>query len=477
MVDGRFVTSRSFEPGKTVVRVTTKSRGSGVFRVTTAGAEAVILGTAAAAAGETLIELPPHTLPLGSGDIALEYVDGETVHLRETRRVNVGKLGVTFDAWNADDRRGVLTSALTVETESDLTGVTVAINVGLRAITWQTDWSSYTETPVSTETYTVWDGSATFTKGKTRVPISVPLPAEPGYWSVAASLSVTPDVTLQVSGESRVTFATGGYAPAPYIAARRELPDGAAKRVRVCTYNILGFQGYPETEAERVLGSRRSAERFEHFVNVIASLDCDILAVQEAWEAGYLARVADRLGYNLSLQPSSWEFLQGAVFSRYPILETRYFNQVEVASRQKPWSRFLGAALVDVSGTPVWVVHLHGHPDQVALREGEAAVLAEVIPGLLEVTPYAVVLGDYNSRPGEPIHAALERHGFANALTLAGKVGLPVVDHIYVSAPLHEAVLDGWEVSVPAYYLTGLRGIGIFQHSDHRPVVAELAWR
>jgi endonuclease/exonuclease/phosphatase (EEP) superfamily protein YafD len=94
-----------------------------------------------------------------------------------------------------------------------------------------------------------------------------------------------------------------------------------------------------------------------------------------------------------------------------------------------------------------------------------------------------VVLGDFNCPPGTPLHEALLRLGFANAMEAAGggvepthdttgRLNYPV-DHIYVSPALIPALVSAQAIRYPGFYHHGPLAPGRWLHSDHVPLVAE----
>lgn len=255
--------------------------------------------------------------------------------------------------------------------------------------------------------------------------------------------------------------------------------------LRVCTYNVLRFQGWPEDVAREQLGTAAS-RRLAHFTDVFGGLDCDLLAIQEGGSQQWIDRLAANMGMEALFLPSPAEF-PGGILSRHPIVEARP-RQVAERSWEVPFSRTFGAALVDVAGRPIWVVNLHAHPNREDLREQEAHVLADTLDELLAVAPSAIVMGDFNSEPGGPLHEVLVERGFVNAVEAAwgrtvstvnspeGGVSSASIDHIYLSADLAGHLVSARVVLEPGFMYPLMFGPDDWVHSDHLPVVAELEW-
>ncbi len=256
--------------------------------------------------------------------------------------------------------------------------------------------------------------------------------------------------------------------------------------MKIGTYNVLGLTGYPAAEAAKVIGAAGSESNAEHFAGVFARLDCDILALQEGIAVRAMQRVAKRLGYYLATAPSpiAWP---GHVLSRYPLRESRTLSHAGPDEEVPPFSRTLGATLVEVAAEEwLWVVNLHLHPSDVPLREREADILRDQLQPLLQLTENVIVLGDCNSEIDEKMHGHLRAMGFANAMQEVGggieatmdTVGINThyIDHIYCSSSLAPKLKSARVVRDDGFRHDGPQQEGLWVHSDHLPVVAELAW-
>ena len=254
--------------------------------------------------------------------------------------------------------------------------------------------------------------------------------------------------------------------------------------MRVVTYNVLGLQGYPPGEALAEVGSFGGEGHIDHFVGVFEELDADILALEEGVTAPMMKGIAQRLGYSLATFASPTAF-PGHVLSRYPILESRTFSHFDPEVEVVPFSRTAGAALLDVGGDEVWVVVVHLHPGDVAMREREAELLKGGMAELMAVAERVLVLGDFNCELGERVHGELQAQGFVNAMEAVGGgvqltmdtvgVGQWRIDHIYASAALASSLRRAEVIRSAGFRHDGPQVGGLWVHSDHLPVVAEFA--
>jgi endonuclease/exonuclease/phosphatase family metal-dependent hydrolase len=254
--------------------------------------------------------------------------------------------------------------------------------------------------------------------------------------------------------------------------------------MRIVTYNVYGLQGYPAQEASRDMGELGSEDRIDHFVKVFAELDADIIGIEEGVTAPMMKKIAQRLDCHLATFASPTAF-PGHVLSRYPILQSRTFSHFDPTVELVPFSRTAGAALLDVDGEQVWVVVIHLHPGDVAMREREADLLKEHVEELMPVAEQGVVVGDFNCDVEERVHEHLKGLDFVNAMAeVGGGVQLTMdtvginewrIDHIYASAALAARLQHAMVVRGAGFRDDGPQVEGLWVHSDHLPVVAEFA--
>ena len=254
--------------------------------------------------------------------------------------------------------------------------------------------------------------------------------------------------------------------------------------MRIVTYNVYGLQGYPAQEASRDMGELGSEDRIDHFVKVFAELDADIIGIEEGVTAPMMKKIAQRLDCHLATFASPTAF-PGHVLSRYPILQSRTFSHFDPTVELVPFSRTAGAALLDVDGEQVWVVVIHLHPGDVAMREREADLLKEHVEELMPVAEQVVVMGDFNCDVEERVHEHLKGLDFVNAMAeVGGGVQLTMdtvginewrIDHIYASAALAARLQHAMVVRGAGFRDDGPQVEGLWVHSDHLPVVAEFA--
>ena len=253
--------------------------------------------------------------------------------------------------------------------------------------------------------------------------------------------------------------------------------------MRIATYNVLGLRGYPPENAQPLLGDED--RRVRHFCEVFAGLGADVLALQEGPALPLMRRIAERLQRHLASFPSPTAY-PGYLLSRSPIAESRVFSHPGPGAGEGPYSRSAGAARLEVGGQTLWVVAVHLHPRDRALRQREAQVLTAHLDAIAAADRPSVVLGDCNSPIEEPLHQTLAGRGFVNAMRAVGGGIVPTmdthgvrsaaIDHIYVSGPIGPALSAARVVRDPGFRSGVAPDPGAWVHSDHLPVIADLAW-
>ena len=130
------------------------------------------------------------------------------------------------------------------------------------------------------------------------------------------------------------------------------------------------------------LGTATDPRRLDHFTEVIRSLSCDILGIQEGYSVEYMRTIGHRLGLNVVHFASSTRY-PGGILTRFPILESRMFNHAGVVNQNMPFSRFGGASLLPLGDTLVWVVNFHAWPHDEEMRKREAEIPARQLDQLI----------------------------------------------------------------------------------------------
>ena len=255
--------------------------------------------------------------------------------------------------------------------------------------------------------------------------------------------------------------------------------------MRLGTYNVLGLTGYPSATAKADLNGPDSPETVAHFAAVFRALDCDVLALQEGVASPQVQRIGRELGMSLATFPSP-ENWPGHVLSSYPIFESRVYSHMTPSAVTEPFSRCAGETLLLLpNAESLCLIVVHLHPSDRALRDREAALLHEKLPELLALASHVAVVGDFNCTVDENLHKTLHQADFVNAMEHAGHgihatmdtagIKPQFIDHIYLSSSLIPYVQGARVVRDPGFRHDAPLPAGKWSHSDHLPVVVDLA--
>jgi endonuclease/exonuclease/phosphatase family metal-dependent hydrolase len=234
---------------------------------------------------------------------------------------------------------------------------------------------------------------------------------------------------------------------------------GRGPELRVVTYNVaLAFDVDGRLNLEGV-------------VETLASLDADVIALQEVPRGQLPAGGVDMLGWlerrlgmpHSVFQPAAPGALHGnAVLSRHPIVDVdvRWFARSGTAL-----PRGAVAAQVALPGLdPVWVIGAHlppgGSPSE---RAGRVDTLLELWGG----RPRTIVAADLNTQPGSPLVERLEAAGLVSAWDPAFGPG-----HTF-PADDPRARID-WILHTDDVRATGAE-VSPSRASDHLPLAASIS--
>lgn len=238
--------------------------------------------------------------------------------------------------------------------------------------------------------------------------------------------------------------------------------------IRIATYNVHGCVGRGGLDVDRVAA-------------VVASLECDVVALQEldvgrprSGAVDQAARIAERVGAHVAFGEAC-DFGDGgtygnAILSRWPI-DRAHTHALPVSRGLRCEPRSVLAATLETphGALRAWCTHLGVRGYE---REAQGhTVLGHVAAALGESDAPMVLLGDLNAGVDTPLVRELATHlvdvrrrTTARTATFPAILPMFSLDHAFVSAPF--VVRD---VSVP-------RTSATVNASDHLPLVVTLDW-
>lgn len=220
---------------------------------------------------------------------------------------------------------------------------------------------------------------------------------------------------------------------------RASSPWAEARALRVATYNI----------ADGYLFTTNREERMRAIADELVRLDPDVVGLQEA----FIKRDRDLLWARLGKSRLRYEVrFPGAlvgnglwILSAYPIEES-WFHRY---SHSNPWysisegdywaGKGVGLARLALPGgdlIDIYNTHAQagrGNPDNELVRDGQMKELAQFVRSSRTPDAPAVILGDFNTRPGAPDYERVVRE-----TPLVRVMKLPSeIDHIFAVEDAH----------------------------------------
>ena len=200
-------------------------------------------------------------------------------------------------------------------------------------------------------------------------------------------------------------------------AHNRELPPppkavDTGLRVRVLTYNIHNFQGYPEQRGEE-RWKRQPDEKLTLPLQALGMLNAHVASLQECFHDKKLQlTLVERLGYRARFFPASFhEHCAGAFLSRFPLLDSVNLTFLEL-SGEVPMKRFLGRALVRLPGGQEILIY-GGHYDP--FPDKELALCQQVYRIDKKLGRPMIWMGDWNIERTHSLYRGFEEMGWVDA--------------------------------------------------------------
>ncbi len=190
-------------------------------------------------------------------------------------------------------------------------------------------------------------------------------------------------------------------------------------RLRVLTFNIHNFRGYPED-----LGTARwksdPQEKLDIQLRTLGMLDAHLASLQECdYDKPLQLQLIERLGYLASFFPASHhKHCAGATLSRYPLLDNLNLTFLEMEG-QVVVKRFLGRSLVRLPGGQEILIY-GGHYDPVP--DAEMDLIEEVCRLDRALKRPMIWMGDWNIQRTHVLYKRFHKMGLVDGFV---HLGLP----------------------------------------------------
>lgn len=222
----------------------------------------------------------------------------------------------------------------------------------------------------------------------------------------------------------------------------------------VATWNV---QSYPEVPAE---------ER-TWFTNQLKAINADILCIDEIANDKVVSQFETTEGYAQVTFQNTSDSQDNAIFCRTGV-------GMESMTPPAGFQHLPAMAYVWSDGFDAVIVAVHLSFKDLAMRQQEKVALAQVVTAAMAKDPDVIVLGDFNTTPGDmrqladSLHMTIMKVDNPDSVTTTAKNRY---DYILLSADLASEEADGCiaHIVVPDAPQQELA----WKVSDHRPVMAQ----
>jgi endonuclease/exonuclease/phosphatase family metal-dependent hydrolase len=257
-------------------------------------------------------------------------------------------------------------------------------------------------------------------------------------------------------------------------------PAGAIEvglKLRVLTYNIHNFRGYPEEiAAEQWQVNPR--EKLDLQLRAFGMLDPHVASLQECFHDKKLQlELVEQLGYRGSFFPASYHWhCAGAILSRYPLLDSVNLTFFELNGKVK-MKRYLGRSLIRLPGGQEILIY-GGHYDPEP--EDELALIEQIYQIDQGLQRPMIWTGDWNIKRSHRLYSRFKKMGLVDAsvhlglpdktTTLKDK-GQGGIDYIFCTRDIIDR-LESIEIVGQGAATLDPNNSGSIAASDHLPVLA-----
>jgi len=257
------------------------------------------------------------------------------------------------------------------------------------------------------------------------------------------------------------------------------------KRLRTITYNVLACMGYRDKndKRKRYRPDIPREQMTQRFALELGLYRPDIVTFQESAGEQAVAEIAEQLGFPHHCFYYSGEAWNGAMMSRYKILE--YKNCPLKSFKERPeklFTRHWGRAVLGLEEGPLVVYSAHLFPSGggSSRRAPEITEMLKVMAADIESGRSMLFQGDLNHKPEGPEYKRWRDAGLVDTFATRG-IGQPYtipsrdpqarIDYVWAHGPIAER-LSECRVLHEGAFRTNPDDPGSIALSDHLPVMA-----
>jgi len=375
------------------------------------------LGSVDRPAGTVHLPVPLAALPVGAVRFVMEYSEGGTLLLADSKEIPVGRVDAAFGEVVVGPG-GAVRVSLALGGDGQLPALKIGVEAEIAELAWDESSRSYVERPQGAF---VLADALTPAEGPHAVEIALPeFLGEGGIWKVRFRVRTDAGSAVNLLGEEKVVNA---------------VPDPPGAGLKVMSFNVR--RPTPDD------GPNAWQFREDLVYRVIRELDPDIVGVQEPWEFQLWALDRALPEYaSIVVQVHPDGLVHNAIYYRKDRLELldegRFWLSETPAtwrtpSGERPRAVVWGLFRAIESGKRFYVLNTHYRDGQDAARDRvlSSRVIRDFI-GTLEPGVPVILTGDFNAAPGSEEYRLLtagEAAPFFDARTTAAMVSGPEGTH------------------------------------------------
>lgn len=249
-------------------------------------------------------------------------------------------------------------------------------------------------------------------------------------------------------------------------------------RLRVMTYNIHNFRGYPEDHGT-VRWKSHPQDKLDIQLRTLGMLDAHLASLQEcAYDKPLQLQLISQLGYRASFFPAShYKHCSGATLSRYPLLDNLNLTFLEIQG-QLIMKRFLSRSLVRLPGGQEILIY-GGHYDPVP--DAEMDLIEEIYRIDQTLQRPMIWMGDWNIQRTHILYKRFRKMGLVDGFvhlglphtttSLKGDRNRGGIDYIFCTPDIADR-LESIEVMARGAATLDPNDPDSIAASDHLPVLA-----
>jgi len=255
------------------------------------------------------------------------------------------------------------------------------------------------------------------------------------------------------------------------------------------SYNIMKFEGYPQTtrwqgnpsyESDETILRRVRSQLPLRIAFELELYNPDIISLQEATDEKKVAQIAAYLGMEYVFFPGNGRW-PGAILTKYKIVDSQAIPIVGGNCPPELFTRHWGRVVVETENGQIVINTAHLHPSDSKIRKREISEIIKSADLDIKANRSVLVMGDLNHKDNDPEYKYWVDAGLTDTMTAAGigaKYSAPSTcpmrraDYIWSYGPITKKLAESRILFRGNFKMGYNDPVPYFTFSDHLPVMA-----